>query len=109
IPDQTPRNGRGKATVLVVDDSKANRDFLVQLLESNYRVLVAADGGNAIETTRLERPDLVLMDLSLPIVDGWEATRTIKQDPALRQIPVIAVTAHVTQKDREEVSAVGCD
>jgi histidine kinase len=99
----------GPATVLVVDDSRANRDFLVQLLERQYRVLVAADGKRAIEVTRLERPDIILMDLSLPIIDGWEATRTIKRDAELRPIPIIAVTAHATQRDRQEASAAGCD
>jgi CheY-like chemotaxis protein len=115
-PDPSPprerpagRPGNGKATVLIVDDSKANRDYLVQLLESRYRVLVAADGRRAIELAQSERPDLILMDLSLPVVDGWEATRTIKRDPALRPIPIIAVTAHVTRRDREEVSAAGGD
>jgi C4-dicarboxylate-specific signal transduction histidine kinase len=99
----------GTATVLVVDDSRANRDFLVQLLEQQYHVLVAADGKRAIEMTRLERPDIILMDLSLPIIDGWEAMRTIKRDAELRPIPIIAVTAHATQRDRQEASAAGCD
>jgi len=101
--------GDGQGTVLVVDDSKANRDVLVQLLERRYRVVVAADGQRAIEMARRERPDLILMDLSLPVVDGWEATRTIKRDAALRPIPIIAVTAHVTQRDRDEAAAAGCD
>ena len=99
----------GQATVLVVDDSRANRDVLVQMLEPHYRVLVAADGKQAIEMTRLERPDLILMDLALPRVDGWEATRTIKRDPALRPIPIIAVTSHVATQDREAFAAAGGD
>lgn len=99
----------GRATVLIVDDSKENRDFLAQLLEKHYHVLVAEDGKKAIQMTRLERPDLILMDLSLPIIDGWEATRTIKGDAELRPIPIIAVTAHATNQDRDDVQAAGCD
>jgi len=98
-----------RPTVLIVDDSKENRDFLAQLLEKQYHVLVAEDGKKAIQMTRLERPDLVLMDLSLPIIDGWEATRTIKGDGKLRPIPIIAVTAHATNQDRDDVRAAGCD
>jgi len=96
-------------TVLVVDDSKANRDFLVQLLEPHYGVLVAADGRKAVEMAELERPDIILMDLSLPVLDGWEAIRRIKAIAALRSIPIVVVTAHVTQPDREQASAAGCD
>jgi histidine kinase len=102
-----PRDGR--ATILVVDDSKENRDFLVQLLEQDYRILLAEDGRKAVETARMEHPDLILMDLSLPIMDGWEATRTIKGDSALVSIPIVAVTAHATVRAREDVRAAGCD
>ena len=101
--------GGRQPTVLVVDDSKENRDFLAQLLEKHYRVLVAEDGKKAIEVTQTERPDLILMDLSLPVVDGWEATRTIKSDARLRPIPIIAVTAHATKEDRDGIRAAGCD
>jgi CheY-like chemotaxis protein len=96
-------------TVLVVDDSKENRDFLAQLLEKHYRVLTAEDGRKAIDVTKSERPDLILMDLSLPVVDGWEATRTIKSDAKLRPIPIIAVTAHATKEDWDGIRAAGCD
>jgi histidine kinase len=101
--------GGRQPTVLVVDDSKENRDFLAQLLEKHYRVLVAEDGKKAIDVTRTERPDLILMDLSLPVVDGWEATRTIKSDAKLRRIPIIAVTAHAAKEDWEGIRAAGCD
>lgn len=107
------RRGNGaedrQPTVLVVDDSKENRDFLTQLLEKHYRVLVAEDGKKAIDITQTERPDLILMDLSLPVVDGWEATRTIKSDAKLRRIPIIAVTAHAAKEDWDGIRAAGCD
>ena len=99
----------GRATVLIVDDSKENRDFLTQLLERHCHVLVAEDGKKAIQIAQLERPDLILMDLSLPVIDGWEATRTIKGDAGLRSIPIVVVTAHVTTQDRDEARAAGCD
>jgi histidine kinase len=102
-----PRDGR--ATILIVDDSKENRDFLAQLLEKDYRILLAKDGRKAVDMTKAQRPDLILMDLSLPIMDGWTATRLIKSDPTLRAVPVIAVTAHATVQDREDVEAAGCD
>jgi CheY-like chemotaxis protein len=101
--------GGRQPTVLVVDDSKENRDFLAQLLEKHYRVLVAEDGRKAIDVTRTERPDLILMDLSLPVVDGWEATRTIKSDAKLRRIPIIAVTAHAAKEDWDGIRAAGCN
>lgn len=99
----------GTPTVLIVDDSKENRDFLTQLLEKHCRVRVAEDGRSAIQIAQREHPDIILMDLSLPIVDGWEATRTIKEDIRLRSIPIIAVTAHATEQDRVEARAAGCD
>ncbi|NJM91757.1 MAG: response regulator [Rhodospirillaceae bacterium] len=97
------------AAVLIVDDSKENRDFLTQLLERQYRTLVAEDGTSAIQMAHRERPDIILMDLSLPVVDGWEAARRIKSDVGLRSIPIVAVTAHATEQDRVEARAAGCD
>lgn len=105
--DAPARNG--SPTVLIVDDSKENRDFLTQLLEKHCRVRVAEDGKSAIQIAQREHPDIILMDLSLPVVDGWEATRTIKQDAGLRAIPIIAVTAHASEQDRVEARAAGCD
>ena len=99
----------GRPTVLIVDDSKENRDFLTQLLDRHYRVLVAEDGRKAVQTVRREHPNLVLMDLSLPVMDGWEATRAIKSDAELQSIPVVVVTAHATEQDRDEAQAAGCD
>ena len=97
------------AAVLIVDDSKENCDFLTQLLEKQYRTFIAADGASAIQAAQRERPDIILMDLSLPVVDGWEAARTIKSDIRLRSIPIVAVTAHATEQDRVEARAAGCD
>ena len=112
VPATRRTNGTAdpwRPTVLVVDDSKENRDFLAQLLEKHYRVLIAEDGRKAIDVTQSERPDLILMDLSLPVVDGWEATRTIKSDARLRPIPIIAVTAHAAKEDWDGIRAAGCD
>ena len=95
--------------VLVVEDSELNRELLVQLLEPSYAVLTAADGETGLEIAARERPDLILMDLSLPGIDGWEATRRLKADPALAGIPVIALTAHAMSGDASRALACGCD
>jgi two-component system cell cycle response regulator DivK len=98
-----------KKRVLIVEDVEFNRDLLVQLLEEDYEIITANDGGASLELAARERPDLILMDLSLPVVDGLEATRRIKGDQSLKSIPIIAVTAHAMQGDREEALAAGCD
>jgi CheY-like chemotaxis protein len=95
--------------ILVVEDVELNRDLLVQLLEDEYEVLTAADGGTGIRLAEREQPDLILMDLSLPVIDGWEATRRIKADPALRGIPIIALSAHAMSGDAEKARQCGCD
>jgi two-component system cell cycle response regulator DivK len=95
--------------ILIVEDAEFNRDLLVQLLEDDYQVLTAVDGAAGIEMAELERPDLILMDLSLPVIDGWEATRRIKANEALRRIPIIALTAHAMKGDEEKARACGCD
>lgn len=95
--------------VLVVEDVQLNRDLLVQLLEEEYEVSTAADGAAGIEAARRVRPDLILMDLQLPLVDGWEATRRIKADPELRSIPVIAVSSHAMPGDEQRALDSGCD
>ena len=95
--------------ILIVEDVDLNRDLLVQLLEEEYELLTAADGAAAVELARRERPDLILMDLSLPVVDGWEATRRLKADAATRAIPVVALTAHAMRGDGERARACGCD
>lgn len=84
-------------------------DLLVQLLEDKYEVLTAMDGAAGIELAEQERPDLILMDLSLPVIDGWEATRRIKTNQHLSHIPIIALTAHAMVGDAEEALAAGCD
>jgi two-component system cell cycle response regulator DivK len=98
-----------KKTILIVDDTDWNRDLLAQLLEEEYAVIQAADGEQGIRMTRDEKPDLVLMDLGMPVMDGWEATRRIKADAALRQIPIIAVTSHAMVGDEIDARKAGCD
>jgi CheY-like chemotaxis protein len=95
--------------ILIVEDVEYNRDLLVQLLEDEYEILTAADGAAGIEMAARERPDLILMDLSLPGIDGWEATRRLKTSAATEAIPVIALTAHAMQGDEERARACGCD
>ena len=95
--------------VLVVEDVDFNRDLVVQLLEDNYDVIEAVNGQEGIELAERERPDLILMDLSLPVMDGWEATRRLKANKDLSSIPVIALTAHAMVGDEEKALAAGCD
>jgi CheY-like chemotaxis protein len=95
--------------ILIVEDVEYNRDLLVQLLEEEYEIVTAADGAAGIEAAARERPDLILMDLSLPGVDGWEATRRLKARSETENIPVIALTAHAMQGDEERARACGCD
>ncbi len=95
--------------ILIVEDVEFNRDLLVQLLEDEYEILTAADGAAGVELAEREHPDLILMDLSLPVVDGWEATRRIKADNILRDIPIIALTAHAMTGDKERALECGCD
>jgi len=95
--------------VLVVEDVDFNRDLVVQLLEDKYHVIEAVNGKEGVELAERERPELILMDLSLPVMDGWEATRRIKANPDLRSIPVIALTAHAMVGDEKKALAAGCD
>ena len=95
--------------ILVVEDVELNIDLLVQLLEEEYEVLIARDGAAGIEMAEQEHPDLILMDLSLPVIDGWEATRSIKANRELEHIPIIALTAHAMKGDEEKARACGCD
>lgn len=98
-----------KKTILVVDDTDWNRDLLVQLLEEEYTVLQAVDGEQGVKMTQDEKPDLILMDLGMPVMDGWEATRRIKADDALKRIPIIAVTSHAMVGDEIDARKAGCD
>ena len=95
--------------ILIVEDVEFNRDLVVQLLEDDYMILTAADGQAGVELAEREHPDLILMDLSLPGIDGWEATRRIKANEALRNIPIIALTAHAMRGDAEKARACGCN
>ena len=98
------------AKILLVEDNEMNRDMLSRRLQRRgHEVLVAADGADGVAKARAEVPSLILMDMSLPILDGWEATRQIKADPATSAIPVIALTAHAMSEDRERALAAGCD
>jgi two-component system, cell cycle response regulator DivK len=95
--------------ILIVEDVELNLELLVQLLEENYRLLLARDGAAAVALAASEQPDLVLMDMSLPVMDGWEATRRIKSDPNLNGICVIGLSAHAMAGAYEEALAAGCD
>ncbi len=96
-------------TILLVEDIELNRDLIEQLLEDDYVVITAADGAQGIEMAREQQPDLILMDMSLPEIDGWEATRRLKADPATAAMPIVALTAHAMQGDEERARAAGCD
>ena len=96
--------------ILIVEDNELNRDMLSRrLVKRGFDVSIAIDGQEGVERASADRPDLILMDLSLPVIDGWEATRRIKADPATAAIPVIALTAHAMAGDRERALAAGCD
>ena len=98
------------AKILLVEDNEMNRDMLSRrLARRGYEVVVAVDGREGVAKARAETPALILMDMSLPVLDGWEATRELRADPATRSIPVIALTAHAMAGDREKALAVGCD
>jgi CheY-like chemotaxis protein len=96
--------------ILLVEDNEMNRDMLSRRLARNgFEVVMAVDGGQGVAMAASEKPDLILMDMSLPVIDGWEATRRVKADAATRTIPVIALTAHALVEDRERATAAGCD
>jgi two-component system cell cycle response regulator DivK len=98
------------AKILLVEDNEMNRDMLARRLQKRgYELLVAVDGILAVEMTQKEKPDLVLMDMSLPGMDGLEASRRLKADPATAGIPIIALTAHAMAEDREKALAAGCN
>ena len=95
--------------ILVIEDQELNMDLLVQLLEDDYQVLTAMDGAAGIALACEERPDLILLDLSLPVMDGWEAMRRLKANFALKHIPIIVLSAHAMVGDAEKALAYGCD
>jgi CheY-like chemotaxis protein len=96
--------------ILLVEDNEMNRDMLSRrLIRNGYEVSIAVDGQQGADMALSEQPDLILMDMSLPVIDGWEATRRIKSNAATRRIPVIALTAHAMAGDREKAIEVGCE
>jgi two-component system cell cycle response regulator DivK len=96
--------------ILLVEDNELNRDMLSRrLTKRGFDVSIASDGSEALTAARADRPDLILMDMSLPIISGWEATTALKQDPDTKAIPVIALTAHAMSGDREKAIEAGCD
>lgn len=96
--------------ILLVEDNEMNRDMLSRRLRRNgYEVVIAIDGQQGVDMAAAEAPDLILMDMSLPVIDGWEAARRVRQNEATRKIPVIALTAHAMAGDREKAIEAGCD
>ena len=96
--------------ILLVEDNEMNRDMLARRLEKRgFAVSIAVDGRQGLEAIRRDKPDLVLMDMSLPEIDGWEATRQVRADPSIAAIPVIALTAHAMSDDRDRALAAGCN
>jgi CheY-like chemotaxis protein len=98
------------AKILLVEDNEMNRDMLSRrLLRKGFEVVMAVDGGQAVSMAESERPDLILMDMSLPVIDGWEATRQVKASETTGHIPIIALTAHAMSGDREKALSAGCN
>src|SRR6478672_10042686 len=98
------------AKILLVEDNEMNRDMLSRrLMRRGYEVVIAVDGESGLAMAGAEAPDLILLDMSLPVLDGWEATRRLKASAATRAIPVIALTAHAMSGDREKALEAGCD
>jgi CheY-like chemotaxis protein len=96
--------------ILLVEDNEMNRDMLSRrLVRNGFEVVIAVDGAAGVAMASSEKPDLILMDMSLPVLDGWEATRRVKADPATQAIPVIALTAHAMVEDKDKSLAAGCD
>jgi CheY-like chemotaxis protein len=98
------------ARILLVEDNEMNRDMLSRRLErKGHQVVMATDGQQALDLALAEKPDLILMDMSLPVLDGWEATRRLKADAQTRQIPIIALTAHAMAEDERKAREAGCN
>ena len=96
--------------ILLVEDNEMNRDMLSRRLEKRgYTLSIAVDGGVGVALAKSEKPDLILMDMSLPVIDGWEATKQVKADPETAHIPIIALTAHAMDSDRQKAISAGCD
>ncbi|MGD1904119.1 MAG: response regulator [Geitlerinemataceae cyanobacterium] len=98
------------AKILIVEDNEMNLDMLSRRLKrKGHEIVAAMDGSQGVEMSKSESPDIILMDMGLPKIDGWEATRRIKADPATAKIPIVALTAHAIAGDREKCLAAGCD
>ncbi len=98
------------AHILIVEDNEMNRDMLSRrLMRKGYEITIAVDGQEGVEQSKIIKPDLILMDMSLPKIDGWQATKLVKSNPETKLIPVIALTAHAMAEDREKALAAGCD
>lgn len=109
-PNQAGETAGAMAKILLVEDNEMNRDMLSRrLTRKGYEVVVGEDGERGVSMASSESPDLILMDMSLPVVDGWEATRQIKAAPETAAIPIIALTAHAMASDRDKALSAGCD
>jgi len=98
------------ATILLVEDNELNRDMLSRrLIKNGFQITLAVDGLESVRLAKSDQPDLILMDMSLPVMDGWEATLCLKSDPTTSSIPVIALTAHAMEQDRQKALNSGCD
>ena len=96
--------------ILIVEDNEMNRDMLSRrLIKKGFEIIIAVDGEEGVKKTFSEKPDLILMDMSLPVMDGWEATKKLKSNSDTAKIPIIALTAHAMAQDKEKALAAGCD
>ena len=96
--------------ILIVEDNEMNRDMLSRrLIKKGFEIIIAVDGEEGVKKTLSEKPDLILMDMSLPVMDGWEATKKLKSNSDTSKIPIIALTAHAMAQDKEKALAAGCD
>ena len=95
--------------ILIVDDAEFNVDLLEQLLEDKYQLIVAVNGREAVEKAVEHKPDLILMDIAMPVMDGYDATREIKGNPELSHVPIMAITSHAMEGDRQKTLDAGCD
>ena len=96
--------------ILIVEDNEMNRDMLSRrLIKKGFEIIIAVDGEEGVKKTFNEKPDLILMDMSLPVMDGWEATKKLKSNSDTSKIPIIALTAHAMAQDKEKALAAGCD
>jgi CheY-like chemotaxis protein len=104
------RSGRQKPKILLVEDNELSRDMLSRRLERRqYDVVLAIDGVEGLQMAQLEKPDLILMDMNLPLISGWQVTRQLKSMPETKRLPIIALTAYATAGDEEQARAAGCD